>query len=87
MLRERKDDPSPPGLRQVQVGHHPHPHPLVLVRLLRAHVKRFSTTLDGRIFQTARGGLNSGVPATEVARRAGVAGLAALANDTFIRRR
>jgi len=55
MLRERKDDPSPPGLRQVQVGHHP--RPLVLVRLLRAHVKRFGTTLDGRIFQTARGSI------------------------------
>jgi integrase len=91
-----------------------HPHPPVLVRLLRTHIKRFGTTLDGRIFQTARGGilqdsgynevwdqarqaaltpaqyrsplgrrpydlrhaavslwLNSGVPATEVARRAG----------------
>jgi integrase len=91
-----------------------HPHPPVLVRLLRAHIKRFGTTLDGRVFPTARGGilqdagynevwdqarkpvltsaqyrsppgrrpydlrhaavslwLNSGVPATEVARRAG----------------
>ena len=91
-----------------------HPRPPVLVRLLRAHIKRFGTTPDGRIFQTARGGirqdsgynevwdqgrqaaptsaqyrsplgrrpydlrhaavslwLNSGVPATEVARRAG----------------
>jgi integrase len=90
------------------------PIPPVLVRLLRAHIKRFGTTLDGRVFQTARGGilqdssynevwdkarkaaltpaqyksplgrrpydlrhaavslwLNSGVPATEVARRAG----------------
>ena len=90
------------------------PIPPVLVRLLRAHIKRFGTTPDGRIFQTARGGilqdsgynevwdqarrealtpaqyrsplgrrpydlrhaavslwLNSGVPATEVARRAG----------------
>jgi integrase len=90
------------------------PIPPVLVRLLRAHIKRFGTTLDGRIFQTARGGilqnsgynevwdqarqaaltpaqyrsplsrrpydlrhaavslwLNSGVPASEVARRAG----------------
>ena len=89
-------------------------HPPVLVRLLRAHIKRFGTTLDGRVFQTARGGilqdsgynevwdqarrealtsaqyrsplgrrpydlrhaavslwLNSGVPATEVACRAG----------------
>jgi hypothetical protein len=85
-----------------------------LVRLLRAHIKRYGTTPDGRIFQTSRGGilqdsgynevwtearqqaltpaqyrsplghrpydlryaavslwLNSGVPATEVARRAG----------------
>jgi integrase len=90
------------------------PIPPDLVRLLRAHIKRYGTTLDGRIFQTARGGiiqdsaysavwaearkkalteaqcrsplgrrpydlrhaavsrwLNSGVPATEVARRAG----------------
>ena len=90
------------------------PIPPVLVRLLRAHIKRYGTTPDGRIFQTARGGilqdsgynevwdqarrealtpaqyrsplgrrpydlrhaavslwLNSGVPATEVARRAG----------------
>ncbi|HEX6453974.1 MAG TPA: tyrosine-type recombinase/integrase [Trebonia sp.] len=90
------------------------PIPPVLVRLLRAHIKRFGTTLDGRVFQTARGGilqesgynevwdearrealtpaqyrsplgrrpydlrhaamslwLNAGVPATEVARRAG----------------
>jgi integrase len=90
------------------------PIPPVLVRQLRAHIKRFGTTPDGRVFQTARGGilqdsgynevwdqarqealtpaqyrsplgrrpydlrhaavslwLNSGVPATEVARRAG----------------
>jgi integrase len=90
------------------------PIPPVLAGLLRAHIKRFGTTLDGRVFQTARGGilqdsgynevwdqarrealtpaqyrsplgrrpydlrhaavslwLNSGVPATEVARRAG----------------
>ena len=90
------------------------PIPPVLVRLLRAHIKMFGTAPDGRIFQTARGGilqdsgynevwnqarktaltparyrsplgrrpydlrhaavslwLNSGVPATEVARRAG----------------
>ena len=90
------------------------PIPPVLVRLLRAHIKRYGTTPDGRVFQTARGGilqdsgynevwdqarrealtpaqyrsplgrrpydlrhaavslwLNSGVPATEVARRAG----------------
>ncbi len=90
------------------------PVPPVLVRLLRAHIKRFGATIDGRVFQTARGGilqdsgynevwdqarrealtpaqyrsplgrrpydlrhaavslwLNSGVPATEVARRAG----------------
>ena len=90
------------------------PTPPVVVRLLRAHIKRFGTTPDGRIFQTARGSilqdsgynevwdqarrealtpaqyrsplgrrpydlrhaavslwLNSGVPATEVARRAG----------------
>jgi integrase len=33
------------------------PIPPVLVRLLRAHIKRFGTTLDGRIFQTARGGI------------------------------
>jgi integrase len=90
------------------------PIPPELVRLLRAHIKRYGTAPDGRIFQTARGGilqdsgynevwtearkqaltpaqyrsplgrrpydlrhaavslwLNSGVPATEVARRAG----------------
>jgi integrase len=90
------------------------PIPPELVRLLRAHIKRYRTTPDGRIFQTTRGGiiqdsaysavwaearrqalteaqyrsplgrrpydlrhaavslwLNSGVPATEVARRAG----------------
>jgi integrase len=119
-----------------------HPHPPVLVRLLRAHIKKFGTTTDGRIFQTARGGilqdssyneiwdkarktaltpaqyrsplgrrpydlrhaavslwLNSGVPATEVARRAGhgvavllkiyahtIDGQAAAANDPHRRR-
>ena len=90
------------------------PIPPDLVKLLRAHIRRSGTTPDGRIFQTARGGiiqdsaysavwaearkkaltpvqcrsllgrrpydlrhaavslwLNSGVPATEVARRAG----------------
>jgi integrase len=90
------------------------PIPPELVKLLRAHIKRYGTTPDGRIFQTGRGGilqdsaygavwtearkealttaqcrsplgrrpydlrhaavslwLNSGVPATEVARRAG----------------
>jgi integrase len=90
------------------------PIPPVLVQLLRAHIKRYGTTPDGRIFQTARGGilqdsgynevwdharkaaltpvryrsplgrrpydlrhaavslwLNSGIPATEVSRRAG----------------
>ena len=90
-----------------------HTIPPELVRLLRAHIKRHGTTPDGRVFQTARGGilqdsaysavwadaraealtpaqcwsplgrrpydlrhaavslwLNSGVPATDVARRA-----------------
>jgi integrase len=90
------------------------PIPPELVKLLRAHIKKYGTTADGRIFQTARGGiiqdsaytavwaearknalteaqyrsplgrrpydlrhaavslwLNSAVPATEVARRAG----------------
>jgi integrase len=90
------------------------PIPPDLVKLLRAHLRRYGTTPDGRIFQTARAGLiqdsaysavwaearqqalteaqyrsplgrrpydlrhaavslwlNSGVPATEVARRAG----------------
>ena len=90
------------------------PIPPELVRLLRAHIKKYGTTPDGRVFQTTRGGiiqdsaysavwaearkaalteaqcrsplgrrpydlrhaavslwLNSGVPATEVARRAG----------------
>jgi integrase len=90
------------------------PVPPDLVQLLRAHLRRYGTTADGRVFQTTRGGilqdsaygavwaearkvaltpaqyrsplgrrpydlrhaavslwLNSGVPATEVARRAG----------------
>jgi len=90
------------------------PIPPVLVQILGAHLKRYGTSPDGRIFRTARGGiiqdsaysadwaaaraaaltpaqhasplarrpydlrhaavslwLNSGVPATEVARRAG----------------
>jgi integrase len=90
------------------------PIPPELVKILRAHIRRYGTTPDGRIFQTTRGGiiqdsaysavwadarataltpaqhnsplgrrpydlrhaavslwLNSGVPATEVARRAG----------------
>jgi integrase len=90
------------------------PIPPELVRLLRTHIRRYGTTPDGRVFQTARGGilqdsgynevwtearkqtltpaqyrsplgrrpydlrhaavslwLNSGVPATEVARRGG----------------
>jgi integrase len=90
------------------------PIPPELVKLLRAHIRRYGTTPDGRVFQTTRGGiiqdsaygavsgearkqalteaqyrsplgrrpydlrhaavslwLNSGVPATEVARRAG----------------
>jgi len=33
------------------------PIPPVLVGLLRAHIKRFGTTLDGWVFQTARGGI------------------------------
>ena len=33
------------------------PIPPELVRLLRAHIKRFGTTPDGRVFQTARGGI------------------------------
>ena len=33
------------------------PIPSVLVRRLRAHIRRFGTTPDGRIFQTARGGI------------------------------
>ena len=33
------------------------PIPPVLVRLLRAHIKMFGTAPDGRIFQTARGGI------------------------------
>ncbi|MGH3181648.1 MAG: tyrosine-type recombinase/integrase [Streptosporangiaceae bacterium] len=90
------------------------PLPPELIRLLRAHIKKYGTTPDGLVFQTTRGGLiqdsaysavwaearkaalteaqyrsplgrrpydlrhaavslwlNSGVPATEVARRAG----------------
>ena len=33
------------------------PIPPELVQLLRAHIKRYGTTPDGRIFQTARGGI------------------------------
>jgi integrase len=33
------------------------PIPPELVRLLRAHIKRYGTTPDGRVFQTARGGI------------------------------
>src|ERR1022692_378478 len=33
------------------------PVPPDLVRLLRAHIRRYGTTPDGRIFQTARGGI------------------------------
>ena len=33
------------------------PIPPELVRLLRAHIKRYGTTPDGRIFQTGRGGI------------------------------
>jgi integrase len=33
------------------------PIPPVLVGLLRAHIKRSGTNLDGRVFQTARGGI------------------------------
>ena len=33
------------------------PIPPDLVRLLRAHIKSYGTTPDGRIFQTARGGI------------------------------
>ena len=33
------------------------PIPPELVRLLRAHIKRYGTTPDGRIFQTSRGGI------------------------------
>jgi integrase len=32
------------------------PIPPELVKLLRAHIKRYGTTADGRIFQTTRGG-------------------------------
>jgi integrase len=33
------------------------PIPPELVRLLRAHIKRYGTTPDGRVFQTSRGGI------------------------------
>jgi len=33
------------------------PIPPELVKLLRAYIKRYGTTTDGRIFQTARGGI------------------------------
>ena len=107
----------PPGPRPETPRPAPDPSipiPPVLLQILRAHLKRYGTTPDGRIFRTARGGiiqdsaysadwaaaraaaltpaqhasplarrpydlrhaavslwLNSGVPATEVARRAG----------------
>jgi len=101
----------------------PSPSPPELVHLLRAHIKKYGTTSDGRVFQTTRAAssrtpptapsgprparrpsprrstgsplgrrpydlrhaavslwLNSGVPATEVARRAGH-GVAGTAQD------
>ena len=33
------------------------PVPPELVKLLRAHIRRYGTTPDGRIFHTARGGM------------------------------
>ena len=33
------------------------PVPPELVKLLRAHIKRYGTTPDGRVFQTSRGGI------------------------------
>ena len=33
------------------------PVPPELVRLLRAHIRRYGATSDGRVFQTARGGI------------------------------
>jgi integrase len=33
------------------------PIPPDLVKLLRAHIRRYGTTPDGRVFQTARGGI------------------------------
>jgi len=33
------------------------PIPPVLVQILRAHLKRYGTSPDGRIFRTARGGI------------------------------
>ncbi|HEY3955089.1 MAG TPA: hypothetical protein VGM53_17090 [Streptosporangiaceae bacterium] len=36
------------------------PIPTELVRLLRANIKRYGTTHDGRIFHTARGGILQG---------------------------
>ena len=109
---QRPPGTRPEAPRRQRDPHHPHPPgpgPAA-----RAHIKRFGTTPDGRIFQTARGGilqdsgynevwnqarqtaltpaqqrsplarrpydlrhagvslwLNAGVPATEVARRAG----------------
>jgi integrase len=111
VLGEGPVDEPPGAVRLVDVGAVLPPD---LVKLLRAHIRRYGTTPDGRIFQTARGGiiqdsaysavlaaarkealteaqyrsplgrrpydlrhaavsrcLNSGVPATEVARRAG----------------
>lgn len=33
--------------------------PRVLVRMLRRHLRQFGTTLDGRLFRGARGGMLS----------------------------
>jgi hypothetical protein len=60
-----------------------HPHPPVLVRLLRAHIKRSGTTPDGRIFRppgaassrtraTTRSGTRPARPARPVAAEPGV---------------
>jgi len=42
------------------------PIPPDLVKVLPAHIKRYGTTADGRIFQTARGGILQGSAYGEV---------------------
>jgi hypothetical protein len=44
------------------------PIPPDLVRLLRAHIRRYGTTPDGRIFQTSRGCI---IPGLRLQRRMG----------------
>ena len=53
--RDRPPGTRPEAPRRQRDPHHPRPPGPGPV--LRAHIKRFGTALDGRIFQTARGGI------------------------------